>query len=133
MALLIGALLPATAASSKKTISVTTGVPIYVDGVEMKPTDANGNPVETFLYNDTTYVPLRAVSQYLGKAVKWDGNTRSVYIGDVPGKKHRFGMYVHPTKPEEAMTMVFLKMFLLLDTHTVRAMLLEVMDLYGLI
>ena len=77
-ALLIGVLLPATAASSQKTISVTTGVPIYVDGVEMKPTDVNGNPVETFLYNGTTYVPLRAVSQYLGKAVKWDGNSRKI-------------------------------------------------------
>lgn len=85
MALLMGILIPATAASTKKTISVTTGVPIYVDGVEMKPTDANGNPVETFLYNGTTYVPLRAISQYLGKAVKWDGDSRKVYIGKAPG------------------------------------------------
>lgn len=86
MALMMGLLIPAGAASTKKTITVTTGVPIYVDGVEMKPTDANGNPVETFLYNGTTYVPLRAVSQYLGKAVKWDGSSRSVYIGKAPGE-----------------------------------------------
>lgn len=75
------------AAATQKNITVTTGIPIYVDGVEMKPTDANGNPVETFIYNGTTYVPLRAVSQYLGKAVKWDGNNRSVYIGETPGQK----------------------------------------------
>ena len=87
MAFMMGLLIPAGAASTKKTITVTTGVPIYVDGVEMKPTDANGNPVETFLYNGTTYVPLRAVSQFLGKAVKWDGTNRSVYIGKVPGEK----------------------------------------------
>lgn len=87
MAFVMGLFAPAGAASTKKTITVTIGVPIYVDGVEMKPTDANGNPVETFLYNGTTYVPLRAVSQYLGKAVKWDGTSRRVYIGKVPGEK----------------------------------------------
>lgn len=87
MALLVGLMAPAVAASNQKNITVTTGVPIYVDGVQMKPTDANGKPVETFLYNGTTYVPLRAVSQYLGKAVKWDGNTRRVYIGEIPDGK----------------------------------------------
>ena len=86
MALLMGMLVPAVAATTKKTITVSGDVTIFVDGVEMKPTDVNGNPVETFLYNGTTYVPLRAVSQYLGKAVKWDGSKRSVYIGKVPGE-----------------------------------------------
>lgn len=80
-------LLPATAASGQKTISVTTGIPIYVDGVKVEPTNASGIPVETFVYNGTTYVSLRAVSQYLGKTVKWDGSTQSVYIGEVPGEK----------------------------------------------
>lgn len=84
MALLMGLLIPAVAASANKTITVSGGLSIFVDGVEMKPTDANGNPVDVFLYNGTTYVPIRAVSQYLGKAVKWDGNTRSVYIGKDP-------------------------------------------------
>lgn len=84
MAILMGLM---GAAATQKNITVTTGIPIYVDGVEMKPTDANGNPVDTFVYSGTTYVPLRAVSQYLGKVVKWDGDTRSVYIGVVPGEK----------------------------------------------
>lgn len=75
------------AATAQKDITVATDLSIYVDGMEMKPTDANGNPVETFIYNGTTYVPLRAVSEYLGKAVKWDGNNRRVYIGEVPGEK----------------------------------------------
>ena len=30
--------------------------------------------------NDSTYIPLRAVSEALGSNVNWDGNTRSVYI-----------------------------------------------------
>ena len=78
---------PAEAALAGKTIQVLTGVDIYVDGVEMKPTDANGKPVDTFVYNGTTYVPLRAVSQYLGKNVNYDGKNQRVYIGEAPGMK----------------------------------------------
>ena len=46
--------------------------------------DANGKSVETFAYNGTTYVPLRAVSQSLGKDVSYDGKTQRVYIGTNP-------------------------------------------------
>lgn len=86
-ALVLGLLIPAGAAMTSKTIQVLTGAEIYVDGVELNPTDANGNPVETFVYNGTTYVPLRAVSQSLGKAVNWDGENKRVYIGEIPGEK----------------------------------------------
>lgn len=85
--LVLSAALPVQAALAGKTIEVFTGVTIYVDGVEMKPTDANGKEVETFIYNGTTYVPLRAVSQSLGKAVNYDSNSKSVYIGAAPGVK----------------------------------------------
>lgn len=78
---------PAGAALTTKTIQVLTGAEIYVDGVKMEPKDANGNPVETFVYNGTTYVPLRAVSQSLGKNVNWDGENQRVYIGEKPGEK----------------------------------------------
>ena len=82
-----GLLTSAGAALTGKTIQVLTGSEIYIDGVKLEPTDANGNPVETFVYNGTTYVPLRAVSQNLGKAVSWDGQNQRVYIGEVPGMK----------------------------------------------
>lgn len=87
-ALLVTALAtPSLAALTGKTIQVLTGAEIYVDGVKLEPTDANGNPVETFVYNGTTYVPLRAVSQSLGKNVNWDGANQRVYIGEAPGIK----------------------------------------------
>jgi hypothetical protein len=73
--------LPAIAASVQKAITVSTGITIYVDDVKLNPTDANGSPVEVFLYNGTTYLPVRAVSTALGKPIEWDGTTRSVYIG----------------------------------------------------
>ncbi len=72
---------PALAAAAQKTIQVSSGVRIYIDDAELRPTDANGNPVEVFVYNGTTYLPVRAVSEGLGKPVQWDGGTRSVYIG----------------------------------------------------
>ncbi len=87
MALAMNLVLPAGAALAGKTIQVLTGVEIFVDGVKMEPTDAQGNPVETFAYNGTTYVPLRAVSQSLGKNVNWDGANQRVYIGEAPGTK----------------------------------------------
>lgn len=87
LALVMGLAVPAGAALTGKTIQVLTGAEIYIDGVKMEPTDANGSPVETFAYNGTTYVPLRAVSEYLGKAVNWDGANQRVYIGEAPGVK----------------------------------------------
>ncbi len=84
MALIFGLASPSGAALASKAIEVLTGITIYVNGVEMKPADANGNPVETFVYNGTTYIPLRAVSQSLGYNVQYDGSTKSVYIGDDP-------------------------------------------------
>ena len=68
-------------AALQKVIEVSTGVRIFIDDVELHPTDAGGNPVEVFIYNGTTYLPVRAVSEGLGKPVQWDGATRSVYIG----------------------------------------------------
>lgn len=85
-AFLMAIVLPAGASSLNKIIEVFTGVTIYIDGEKLNPTDVNGNPVDTFIYNGTTYIPLRAVSESLGESVKWDGSTRSVYIGDIPGQ-----------------------------------------------
>ncbi|AKL97255.1 copper amine oxidase [Clostridium aceticum] len=52
----------------------------YVEGVEKTPpADQAG-----FIYNGRTYVPLKFVSETLGKEVKWDGDTSSIYIGGQP-------------------------------------------------
>lgn len=62
------------------------GVKIVVDGQELHPTDANGNAVEPFIYNGTTYLPVRAIANATGKAVYWDGPEYTVYLGDMDGK-----------------------------------------------
>lgn len=73
---------PALAALAAKTIQVYTGVDIYVDDLKLEPTDANGNPVEAFVHNGTTYLPVRAVSEAVGKTVQWEPKTNSVYLGE---------------------------------------------------
>ena len=78
--LVISLATPALAAAGKM-IEVFGGIKIYIDDVELNPKDAAGNPVDVFVYNGTTYLPVRAVSEALGKPVQWDGKTQSVYIG----------------------------------------------------
>ena len=65
----------------KRKITVYSGVDIYVDFARLYARDANGNPVEVFIYNGTTYLPVRAVGEAVGKAVQWEAKTSSVYIG----------------------------------------------------
>jgi len=96
MALIFGLASPAGAALTSKTIQVLTGAEIYIDGIKLEPKDANGKPVETFVYNGTTYVPLRAVSQSLGKNVNWDGEKQRVYIGEAPGVKQYLPSIMEP-------------------------------------
>lgn len=78
---------PAMAVLTGKTVQIFPGVNIYIDDKELRPTDAAGNPVEVFIYNGTTYLPVRAIGEALGKVVQWDGATSSVYIGKHSGEK----------------------------------------------
>ncbi len=87
-AALLGALVtPVLGALAGKTIQVYTGVDVYVDDVKVEPTDVNGNPVEVFVYNGTTYLPIRAIGKALGKPVQWEGKTNSAYVGKHQGEK----------------------------------------------
>jgi len=71
------------AASVVKTIQVSyDNIKIYVNDKLISPKDGNGKSVEPFICDGTTYLPVRAVSEALGKEVKWDGTTKSVYIGE---------------------------------------------------
>jgi hypothetical protein len=82
---LIGVLLtanwPAWAALVNKTINVSAGVNVYVDDQKLDPRDGQGNPVEVFIYDGTTYLPIRAISNSLGIPISWEGATQSVYVG----------------------------------------------------
>ncbi|MEK4449403.1 MULTISPECIES: stalk domain-containing protein [Paenibacillus] len=86
---LFGSLLGTTYASGKLTSIniVKGGIKLFVDGKLVKPTDSDGKVVEPFIYDGTTYLPLRALSNALTnnqKQVKWDAGTSSIYVGQAP-------------------------------------------------
>lgn len=58
-----------------------TVITLFIDDTEM---DVNGEKITLLtppiIHNDRTLVPLRAVSEAAGATVKWDGETKTVYI-----------------------------------------------------
>ena len=71
-----------------RTIQVQySGIKLVVDGTTITPKDAKGNTVEPFIYNGTTYLPVRAVGNAVGKNVTWDENSKTVYLGETSGDK----------------------------------------------
>lgn len=57
------------------------GIKVYWDGVEKTLLDAKGDKVEPMIYDGTTYVPLRAMSNLMGKEVSWNQQEMTVYVG----------------------------------------------------
>ena len=56
-------------------------IKITLNGNEITPTDANGNYVEPFSIDGTTYLPVRAIANALGLDVNWNGETNTVVLG----------------------------------------------------
>lgn len=83
-AVMLACAMPAFATTGKKQMEVDyLDIKLVVDGKEVTPKDVNGNVVEPFVYNGTTYLPVRAVGEALGKTVLWDGETKTVYLGEM--------------------------------------------------
>ena len=78
---------PTVAKEAAESITaVYRNIKLVVDGVLVEPKDANGNIVEPFIYNGTTYLPVRAVGEAFNKNVDWDGEENTVYLGGVVEK-----------------------------------------------
>lgn len=66
-------------------------IKVMLNGKEITPTDANGNAVEPFIIDGTTYLPVRGVASALGMNVGWDATTNTVKLdnpGVFPGAVH---------------------------------------------
>ena len=86
LGLLIGSItmcaVPGMARNAAETIeAVYSDIKLIVNGTAVTPRDANGKEVEPFIYDGTTYLPVRAVANALGQAVDWDESTHTVMIG----------------------------------------------------
>ncbi|MCD7778790.1 MAG: copper amine oxidase N-terminal domain-containing protein [Clostridiales bacterium] len=57
-------------------------IKVYKDNVLCQLVDADGNTIEPFIYNGTTYLPLRGAAAAADMDVTWDGDTKSVYLWD---------------------------------------------------
>ena len=66
----------------RKTIAVTSGVNVEFNNEAIDMKDANGKAVEAFIYNGTTYVPIRAVSNAFGADIGYDHNTQTISVYD---------------------------------------------------
>lgn len=78
---LIVSALPAMAEKITKSAELLyNDIKVVIDGKRADLKDANGNTVDPFIIDGTTYLPVRAVSNALNKAVSWDGATQTVYL-----------------------------------------------------
>lgn len=55
-------------------------IKITLDGKALTPKDVNGNVVEPFIIDGTTYLPVRGISSSLGLGVAWNPNTHTVVL-----------------------------------------------------
>lgn len=79
--LLIGSIGTAAATVGTKTAQLSyNNIKVTLDGTNVNLVDANGNPVEPFIIDGTTYLPIRAISNAFGLEVGWDGATQTVIL-----------------------------------------------------
>jgi len=79
--LLVGSV--AYAATNTQTIEVIyDNIKVYKDNVLCELKDANGTVIEPFIYNGTTYMPVRGTANLADMQVTWNGETKSVYLWD---------------------------------------------------
>ncbi len=81
--------------ATERTIEISDDVTVYMDGEELKLTDEQGKPVNAFIYDGTTYLPARAVTEANGNTISWNGeddrvdlNITSVTQNNDPTRAH---------------------------------------------
>lgn len=86
--LLVGTMtVGAFAATGSQNIRATyKDIKVAVNNTVVSLKDAQGRTVEPFVYNGTTYLPVRGVATALGQQVSWDASTNTVYVGEQPTK-----------------------------------------------
>ncbi len=61
--------------------AITKTIEVAVNSINLM-VDGEKVDIDNFIYNGTTYVPMRAVAEMLGKYVNWDDTTKTASIND---------------------------------------------------
>lgn len=70
----------AGAAVAEISVELRDDFTIVIDGAARTFTDAGGNRVYPLLYQGSTYLPVRAIGELMGKTVGWDQATQTVTL-----------------------------------------------------
>lgn len=71
-------------------------ITVYKDNILQDLKDAQGQTVEPFIYNGTTYVPVRAAAELAGLKVEWDGAKKAINLWDKVAKDTVYLVDVRP-------------------------------------
>ena len=88
--------------SHTKTLSAVKGVKIFVNNSPFTPTDSKGNPVDAYIVDGTTYLPLRAIAGVFNSEVAWasDEYHFRVYLGRHVVREVSDGSYILQSDPK---------------------------------
>ena len=81
-ALAVGSLAVSAGAAQSSTVSaqLSPDISVEVDGAVRTFYNVNGQEVHPIAYNGTTYLPVRAIGELMGKNVNWDQSTLTVSL-----------------------------------------------------
>ena len=85
LGIVIGVMLVPTAFAAIGTVTKDLSyddIKISLNGKMIEPKDANGNKIEPFIIEGTTYLPVRAVGDALGLNVEWEATSKTVLLMD---------------------------------------------------
>ena len=72
--------MPVMAAAEYETARLRPDFTIVIDGEEMNFKRADGSAAFALVYEDSTYLPLRAIGEALGRNVNWDEKTKTITL-----------------------------------------------------
>ena len=85
LGIVIGVMLVPTAFAAIGTVTKDLSyddIKISLNEKIIEPKDANGNKIEPFIIEGTTYLPVRAVGDALGLNVEWEATSKTVLLMD---------------------------------------------------
>lgn len=83
------------------------GISFNVDGAAYTPTDGNGKTLAPITYNNSTYLPVRALADALHVPVTYDGANKQVMIGEASSNPTALTNVTYTAAQKEAIQKAF--------------------------